>query len=139
MEYDSGFAEIGMEEAYTLRMLADEFRAPTPKWNICPRICYHRDVKGVVIHETEYGEDGAVSPNDEILCLPVKIQEDVGRGTEMCVFIEQFPSGVCTISSRNPPPSASNPECPLNAHFSSLPLITFQVPRSPERYHEPFQ
>jgi hypothetical protein len=34
----------------------------------------------------------------------------------LCVHIEQFPSGVCTISSNNPPPSASNPECPLSTH-----------------------
>jgi hypothetical protein len=50
-----------------------------------------------------------------------------------CVFIEQFPSGGRTTSSKDPPPSASNPECPLGAHLSSLPLITFQLPRGPER------
>jgi hypothetical protein len=34
----------------------------------------------------------------------------------LCVFIEHFPSGVCTTSSNNPPPSASNPECTLSTH-----------------------
>jgi hypothetical protein len=48
-----------------------------------------------------------------------------------CVFIEQFPNGVCTISSKTPhlaPPTLS---ASLNAHFSSLPLITFHFATSP--------
>jgi hypothetical protein len=70
--------QIRMEEAHTLRMLAHEFRAIAPSWDIYPRVCYHRDVKGV-IHETEYGEEGQVNVNDQILLLPRKIQEDEGR------------------------------------------------------------
>jgi hypothetical protein len=50
------------------------------------------------------------------------------------VFIEQFPSGGRTTSSRDPPPSASSPECPLSTHFSALPLITFHLPRGPKHF-----
>jgi hypothetical protein len=39
MEYNGSHTDIGMEAAYTLRMLSDEFRVPTPSWNIYPRIC----------------------------------------------------------------------------------------------------
>jgi hypothetical protein len=50
----------------------------------------------------------------------------------LCVFIEQFPSGGRTTSSKDPPPSASNPECSPSTHLSSLPLITFHVPHGLE-------
>jgi hypothetical protein len=56
----------------------------------------------------------------------------------LCVFIEQFPSGVCTISSKTPhlvPPTLS---APLNAHLSSLPLITFHLRRRPEHSYSRF-
>jgi hypothetical protein len=103
-----------MEFAYTLGMLADEFRTLTPSWNIYAKVRFHRKVKGFAIHETEFGENGEMRMNDAIQCLPARIQEDAGRG--MCVFIEQFPSGGRTTSSNDPPPSASIHECPLRTH-----------------------
>jgi hypothetical protein len=45
-----------------------------------------------------------------------------------CVFIEQFPSGGRTTSSKDPPPSASSPKCPPSTHISTLPLNTVHVP-----------
>jgi hypothetical protein len=80
MEYDNGYAEIRMEEAYTLRMLADESRALTPSWNIYPRICYHRDVKGVVIYPTEPGRRrDDRGPEAKIGIRHAKINERKGR------------------------------------------------------------
>jgi hypothetical protein len=35
---------------------------------------------------------------------------------DCCVFSEQFPSGGRTTSSKDPPPSASIPECSLSTH-----------------------
>jgi hypothetical protein len=83
IDYDDGYAEIGMDYAYTLRMLSNEFRALTSMWNIYPRICVYRDNNGVVIRETDIDSNGKGRMNDEILVLPPRIQEEATRGTEI--------------------------------------------------------
>jgi hypothetical protein len=82
--YDYGYTKLGMEENYTLRMLADEFWHLTHNtWNMFPEPSTERDLDGTIVHKTSQNADRFHKslPLDQIDVPPVKIQEDNGRGT----------------------------------------------------------
>jgi hypothetical protein len=90
IEYGDGYSEIGMADAYTMRMLTVEFRTLTPSWDLCPCVCYSRGLSGAVIHETRTVEDGVYNVDGQILCLPRRIQKDGGRCTEISLREDQL-------------------------------------------------
>jgi hypothetical protein len=82
--YVGGYAMIGMPDAHTTRMLTNEFRALARHSVLCPSRCYRRDGFGTAIHETTVvKKESDVVADDQILCLPPRIQKDTARGTEI--------------------------------------------------------
>jgi hypothetical protein len=90
IEYQDGFAMVGMPERYTLRHLAHEFGRMIPDWGICPRGPYLRDISGAVIHEGTK-DWSPKNPWLDFMMEPLpSIQEDSGRGTEIKLPIDQL-------------------------------------------------
>jgi hypothetical protein len=53
IEYRNGYAKFGMGEAYSLRMLAQEFWALTHnEWSLYPKGSCRREIDGTIVHET---------------------------------------------------------------------------------------
>jgi hypothetical protein len=83
-EYDEGFMKVGMGEAYTLKMLTDEFWYLTREsWGIFPTLPIKRNDDGSVVHGVteNWTETSALLQRQKKLHLPPKIIEDRGRGT----------------------------------------------------------
>jgi hypothetical protein len=90
IEYQDGFAMVGMPERHTLRQLAHEFGKMIPDWGICPRARYQRDASGTVVHEgTKNWNPDDISFDFMLEPLP-RIQEDNGRGTEIKLRMDQL-------------------------------------------------
>jgi hypothetical protein len=86
IEYDLGYMKVGMGEAYTIRMLAQEFWELTQRqWAFFPIMGYRRTVEGAVVHKVtvDHKEFRAVVSQDAMIPLPAKILEERGRGTEI--------------------------------------------------------
>jgi hypothetical protein len=86
IEYRWGYARIGMEEKYTLMMLASEFWTTTQNgWLTYQKLARERLPNGMVIHETT--DDGinyqqGIGTYDEVV-LPYKIVDGADRGTNI--------------------------------------------------------
>jgi hypothetical protein len=53
VEYEGGYMEVGMENAYTIKMLGDEFQALTQRdWRIYPLNGYRRLTDTTVVHQS---------------------------------------------------------------------------------------
>jgi hypothetical protein len=75
-----------MGEAYTIRMLAQEFWELTQRqWTFYPISGYRRSVEGAVVHKVtaKHKEFHSVVSQDALIPLPAKILEERGRGTEI--------------------------------------------------------
>jgi hypothetical protein len=84
IEYAEGFTMLEMHEAYTMRMLTNKFRAQAHDWLLNLSPSYRRDTFGAVIHEALLVASlDQITADECILCLPPRIQEDAGRGTEI--------------------------------------------------------
>jgi hypothetical protein len=84
IEYDSGYMKVGMGEAYTVRILAQEFWELTQRhWQFYPIYGYRRWTDGSVVHRItwELREYQAVVADDSMAIRPAKISEERGRGT----------------------------------------------------------
>jgi hypothetical protein len=84
IEYQAGYAKLGMENAYTIKMLADEFEAITRgRWNIYPLNGFRRLTDGAIVHSTTDNRDifWAAAADQNIQVCPPKIIEERGRGT----------------------------------------------------------
>jgi hypothetical protein len=84
VEYEEWFMKVGMSEAYTIRMLTNEF------WELTQQCCefapvngYRREVDGTVVHGVTWDirEHRAIVASDEMIEPPPKILEERGRGT----------------------------------------------------------
>jgi hypothetical protein len=86
MEYEYGFTRLGIGEAHTLRMLAQEFWGLTRNdWSLYPNPSHARMVDGTICHRTtnnpsSFHDSLSVDRIDE---PPIKVQEDGGRGTSI--------------------------------------------------------
>jgi hypothetical protein len=79
IEYESGYTRIGMGNAYTIQMLADEFLTITQRqWRIFPLNDYRRLTDGTVVHRVTNDEEifRAVTADQELQELPPKILEE---------------------------------------------------------------
>jgi hypothetical protein len=84
MEYEEGFMKTGVEEAYTVRMIANDFWALTQQaWEFGPIGPIRRNLDGVVVHGISWdrSEFMAVIEEDEEVVPPPKILEERARGT----------------------------------------------------------
>jgi hypothetical protein len=84
IEYDGGYMRVGMENAYTITMLAREFQGRTQRqWNTYPLNGYRRLNDGTVVHSTTNDFDlfTAARLDDELQVKPPKILEERGRST----------------------------------------------------------
>jgi hypothetical protein len=84
IEYDDGFMIVGMEEAYTIRMLASEFWEVTLQtWEFAPTGVSRREIDGTVVHGVtwEINEHRALVAEGEKVVPPPKILAEPGRGT----------------------------------------------------------
>jgi hypothetical protein len=84
IEYEGGYMRVGMENAYTIKMLGDEFRALTQRdWNIYPLNGYRRLTDGTVVHQSTRNLDlyEVAWRDHEVIVQPPKILEERGRGT----------------------------------------------------------
>jgi hypothetical protein len=84
MEYEEGFFRIGMPNAYTPGMLADEFWALTQDtWEMGPGLPIRRETDGTIVHGiiTDWPALQAFLALHEEVVPPVKILEERGRGT----------------------------------------------------------
>jgi hypothetical protein len=84
IEYDEGFMIVGMEEAYTVRMLIEEFWAVTMQtWEFGPIGPTRREIDGTVVHGVtwDHHEFSAIVAAAEKVDPPPKILEDRGKGT----------------------------------------------------------
>jgi hypothetical protein len=93
IDYANGYAVLGMPEAYTMMTLAREFAAITPQWRFLPIPCTKRDYQGWVIHEAlaQRTPQDDFTNNDQILILPVCIQEEAAGGVEIGLKSDQLP------------------------------------------------
>jgi hypothetical protein len=83
IEYDEGFMQVGMSEAYTLRMLANEFWELTQQcWEFYPSNSLHREINGAIVHGITWNrnEFRDIVALDEKIEPPPKILEERGRG-----------------------------------------------------------
>jgi hypothetical protein len=86
IEHDNGYMKVGMGEAYTIRMLAQEFWELTQRqWEFYPINGYRRWTDGPVVHRITWDlkEYQAVVADDSMSISPAKILEERGRGTEI--------------------------------------------------------
>jgi hypothetical protein len=84
IEYDEGFMIVGMSEAYTVRMLIEEFWAVTQQtWEFGPVGVSRREIDGTVVHGVTWDrqEFQAIVAAAEKVDPPPNILEERGRGT----------------------------------------------------------
>jgi hypothetical protein len=84
IEYDDGFMKVWMGNAYTIRMLFEEFRGLTHgSWEFGPTLPFRRNLDGAIVHGVTYEgtELQALIDADEQLVHPLRIVEERGRGT----------------------------------------------------------
>jgi hypothetical protein len=84
IEYQEGFMIVGMGEAYTIRMLTNEFWELTQQtWEFAPIGVSRRENDGTVVHGVEWDrvKHRAIMNEDEKVVPPPKILEERGRGT----------------------------------------------------------
>jgi hypothetical protein len=84
IEYDQAYTKVGMGNAYTIQMLADEFLTITQnQWRIYPLNGYRRLTDGTVVHRmtNDYEVFRAAAADHELQVLPPKILEERGMGT----------------------------------------------------------
>jgi hypothetical protein len=90
VEYLNGFAIFGMSDRYTMRMLAEEFRALIPDWLLTIIPSVRRDSFVMIIHETRMVNNlNETTADDQIFCGPPRVAEDAGRGTEIKLLADQ--------------------------------------------------
>jgi hypothetical protein len=86
IEYGYGYMRVGMGEAYTVRMLTQEFWELTQRqWELYPINGYRRTLNGSVVHTvtTDLREYQAIVKQEAMVVAPVKVLEERGRGTEI--------------------------------------------------------
>jgi hypothetical protein len=91
-EYDEGLMKVGMGEAYTLKMLCDEFWFLTREsWLIFPTLPIKRNEDGSVVHGAteDWTKTSSLLQRQKELYLPPRIVEDKGRGTLICNGVSQ--------------------------------------------------
>jgi hypothetical protein len=84
IEYEEGFTKVGMNESYTIRMLASEFWELTQQcWEFGPIGPVRRNLDGTVVHGISWDRNKflAAISEDEKVVPPPKILEERGRGT----------------------------------------------------------
>jgi hypothetical protein len=88
IEYEYGYICVGMGEAYTIRMLTNEFQELTQgTWEMG----YRRLIDGTVVHDVtmDHHEFHSILALDDMIVPPPKIQEERGRGTEINALTDQ--------------------------------------------------
>jgi hypothetical protein len=86
IEYDSGYMREGVGNAYTIRMIYDDFMALTQNtWELYPALGYRRLVDGSIVHRctTDYRTGRLLRGEDVPADQPVRILEDKGRRAEI--------------------------------------------------------
>jgi hypothetical protein len=92
IDYDQGYTRVGMGNAYTIQMLADEFLTVTQnQWRIYPLNGHRRLTDGAVVHgvTNDYDIFRAAAADHELQKLPPKILEERGRGTQIMSVEDQ--------------------------------------------------
>jgi hypothetical protein len=92
IEYDYGHMRVGMGDAYTVRMLANDHCTLTQgTWEMYPKAGYRRLVDGTIIHNftTDRNEFQGLLAVDHLIEPPPKILEEHGRRTEICSVVDQ--------------------------------------------------
>jgi hypothetical protein len=83
IDYDDGFMRVGMGNAYTIRMLYEEFKSLTHEtWEFGPTLPIRREIDGTVVHgiSWEWSELSALINADKEVQHPPKVIEERGRG-----------------------------------------------------------
>jgi hypothetical protein len=92
IEQGDDYALVGMPDRYAMKMRATESRTLVPSWLIQPVPVTHRDAQNGVVHETllDWTPEQDVTDNDQFLILPVRIEEEGARGTEVRLSGDQL-------------------------------------------------
>jgi hypothetical protein len=90
IEYQDGFAVVGIPDRETSRQLAHEFGTLIPDWGMRPWVPVARDYHGRVQHKVVNNWNPDDPALDVIFGLPPRIQEDNARGTEINLRIDQL-------------------------------------------------
>jgi hypothetical protein len=92
IEYEYGYMKVGMGEAYTIRMLSNEFYALTQNtWELYPKAGYRRLTDWSIVRNvtTDLHEFQSVLALDDMIVPPPKTLEERGRGTEIHSLADQ--------------------------------------------------
>jgi hypothetical protein len=83
IEYDGGYMREGIDNAYTIQMIYDDFMYLTGNtWNLYPALAYRRLIDGTIVHNcvTDYQASQAIRSKHEQQEPPPRIIKDRGRG-----------------------------------------------------------
>jgi hypothetical protein len=86
IEYDHGYMLEGTGNAYTIRMISNDFMALTQnQWELYPAMGYRRLIDGTIVHKCtkDVREGQQILAEDATIVPPVKVIEERGRGTEI--------------------------------------------------------
>jgi hypothetical protein len=86
VEYESGYMQEGIGNAYTIQMVYDHFMALTQNtWALYPATAYRRLVHGTIVHKctTDYRTGQLLRSEGIPAEQPARIIEDRGRGSEI--------------------------------------------------------
>jgi hypothetical protein len=84
IEYEEGYMKVGMGEAYTMGMLANEFWELTQRhWEFAPIGSFRREIDGSIVHKVTWviKEFREAAASSAMIVPPPKILEERGRGT----------------------------------------------------------
>jgi hypothetical protein len=86
VEYDCGYMQEGIGNAYTIQMIYDDFMALTQNtWALYPATAYRILLDGTIVHKctTDYRTGQLIRSEGTPAQQPPRIIEDKGRGSEI--------------------------------------------------------
>jgi hypothetical protein len=92
IEYEDGYMRVATMEAYTIKMISDDFMALTQnQWDLFPIDCDRRLIDGTVVHKTtsDYWVGQSIKASNAQVELPPEILEERGRGSEIHTVRDQ--------------------------------------------------
>jgi hypothetical protein len=92
IEYDHGYMLEGTGNAYTIRMISEDFMVLTQNtWELYPAFSYRRLIDGTIVHKctTDYREGQQILTEDVPATQPTRVLEERGRGTEIHSITDQ--------------------------------------------------
>jgi hypothetical protein len=92
IEYDHGYMLEGTENAYTIRMISNDFMSLTQNtWELYPAFGYRQLIDGTIVHKctTDYRTGQQILAEDATAVQPARVLEERGRGIEIHSITDQ--------------------------------------------------